>query len=339
MIEKITSSPHWHNNQTITGIMLNVCLALIPGILCYIWFFGWGILIQCVLAVVFAALLEFVVLKLRQRDPYPFLRDGSAVVTALLFAVSVSPLLPWWASLAGIAFAIILSKHVFGGLGNNLFNPAMAGYIFILLCFPAYMNAWPPATGPGVASVNLGEYLDSIFSISGTAFDAFSGATPLNAMKSQLGLMSTVSEIRTGPLFGHFGGTGWEWINFSFLLGGMYLLFRGIIKWHIPISVLAGVFLISSVFHLYDTDLYASPLFHICSGGTILCAFFIATDPITAATSNKGRLIYGGLIGVLAWVIRTWGAFPDGVGFAVLIANAFVPLIDLLTRPRVFGER
>lgn len=316
--------------------MTEVCLALVPGILCYAWFFGWGVLVQCLLAVVFAVFFEFAVLKLRRRDPGPFLRDGSAVVTGLLFAVSVSPLLPWWVSLAGVAFAIILSKHVFGGLGYNLFNPAMAGYVFVLLCFPAQMNVWP---APGAASATLGEYLNLIFLTSGTGVDAFSGATPLNVMRAQLGAMNTLSEITTGPMFGHFGGAGWEWVGLSFLLGGLYLLFRGVIKWHIPVSVLAGVFLSSAVFHLCDTDLYASPLFHLCSGGTLLCAFFIATDPVTASTTNRGRLIYGGLIGVLLYLIRAWGTFPDGVGFAVLIANAFVPLIDLLVRPRVFGER
>ena len=200
------------------------------------------------------------------------------------------------------------------------------------------MNAWPEVTafggGPGI-----GEYLGSIFSSAGPAPDMVSGATPLNEMKTRLGLMDMVSEIKADPMFGYFGGAGREWINFLFMLGGVYLLFRGVIKWQIPVAVLAGVFILSAILHLYDTDAYASPLFHLFSGGTMLCAFFIATDPVTASTTSRGRLIYGGLIGILICLIRYWGTFPDGVGFAVLIANVFVPLIDLSTRPRVFGEK
>jgi len=339
MGERLSSSPHWHNNQTITGVMLNVCFALIPGILCYIWFFGTGIIIQCLLAVFFALTLEYLVLKLRKRDPRLFLRDGSAIVTALLFAISVSPLMPWWIAFIGIAFAIIISKHLFGGLGYNLFNPAMAGYIFVLLCLPAQMNIWPSAIELRVDSISLSEYFNIIFLSSYTQTDAYSGATPLNEMRSRLGAMGMVSEIKTGPVFGHFGGIGWEWISFAFLLGGLYLLVRGFIKWHIPVAILTTVFFISLVFNLYDPDLYAPPMFHVCSGGSILCAFFIATDPVTAPTTQKGQIIFGCLVGVLIYLIRTWGAYPDGVGFAILIANAFVPLIDILTRPKVFGEK
>ena len=335
MVERMGGSPHWHDNRTISGLMTDVCIALVPGLLCYVWLFGAGVLIQCVLALLFAFLFEFAVLKLRRRDPWLFLRDGSAAVTALLFAVTITPLSAWWVSLCGIAFAIIISKHVFGGIGYNIFNPAMAGYVFVLACFPVQMNAWPDAAlgGPGVV-----EYLGSIFSSTAAAPDMISGATPLYEMKTRLGLMDMVSEIRADAMFGYFGGAGWEWINLLFALGGVYLLIRGVIKWHIPVAVLAGVFIISALLHLYDTDAYASPLFHLFSGGTMLCAFFIATDPVTASTTNRGRLIYGGLIGILICLIRYWGIFPDGVAFAVLIANAFVPLIDLLTRPKVFGE-
>ncbi len=339
MIDKLLSSPHWHNNQTITGVMLQVCVALIPGILCYVWFFGVGVIIQCLLAVIFALTLEYLMLTLRRRDPALFLRDGSAIVTALLFALSISPLMPWWISLIGIAFAIIISKHVFGGLGYNLFNPAMAGYVFILLCFPAHMNAWPSAIAWRADAMGLSEYFTVIFLSPHAEFDAYSGATPLNDMQSRLGAMGMVSEIRQAPLFGHFGGVGWEWISFAFLLGGLYLLAFGVIKWRIPVALLSSVFLISLVFNMYDADLYASPLFHIFSGGTLLCAFFIATDPVSAATTPTGQILFGCLVGVLIYLIRTWGAYPDGVGFAILIANAFVPLIDILTPPKVFGER
>ena len=338
MIKTTISSPHWHDGRTVSVVMTDVCVALIPGLLCYVWLFGPGVLIQCVLAVLFALSFEYAVLRLRRRDPKLFLRDGSAVVTALLFAVSISPLAPWWVCLCGIAFAIIIGKHAFGGIGYNIFNPAMAGYVFVVLCFPVHMNTWPDLAGHGI-----GAYLGSIFPAGAWQPDMLSGATPLDELKTRLEMMEMVSEINSGmngtPIFGLIGGAGWEWINLLFMLGGVYLLARGVIKWQIPAAVLAGIVITSSVLYFYDAETYASPLFHLFSGGAMLCAFFIATDPVTASTTPRGRLIFGVLIGVLICLLRQWGAFPDGVAFAVLIANVFVPLIDLLTRPRAFGEK
>ena len=328
------SSPHLHDGRTLGVVMTDVCIALVPGLLCYVWLFGPGVLLQCILAVSFALLFEFAVLRLRGRDPRPFLRDGSAIVTGLLFAVSISPLAPWWVCLCGIAFAIIIAKHAFGGIGYNIFNPAMAGFVFVLVCFPVQMNTWPDLQAQG-----LGAYLGSIFPMAGRELDMLSGATPLDDLKTRLEMMEMVSEIKTASIYGYFGGAGWEWINVLFMLGGIYLLVRGVIKWHIPAAVLAGIFIVSAVFYFFDADTYASPLFHLFSGGTMLCAFFIATDPVTASTTVRGRLVYGAMIGILICLLRQWGAFPDGVAFAVLLANIFVPLIDLLTRPRAFGEK
>ena len=328
------SSPHLHDGRTLGVVMTDVCIALVPGLLCYVWLFGPGVLLQCILAVSFALLFEFAVLRLRGRDPGPFLRDGSAIVTGLLFAVSISPLAPWWVCLCGIAFAIIIAKHAFGGIGYNIFNPAMAGFVFVLVCFPVQMNTWPDLQAQG-----LGAYLGSIFPMAGRELDMLSGATPLDDLKTRLEMMEMVSEIKTASIYGYFGGAGWEWINVLFMLGGIYLLVRGVIKWHIPAAVLAGIFIVSAVFYFFDADTYASPLFHLFSGGTMLCAFFIATDPVTASTTVRGRLVYGAMIGILICLLRQWGAFPDGVAFAVLLANIFVPLIDLLTRPRAFGEK
>jgi H+/Na+-translocating ferredoxin:NAD+ oxidoreductase subunit D len=338
MSEQFISSPHKHVGSSVAGMMLRVCLALVPGLLFHLWFFGGGIIIQCLLAVGFAIAFEYLMLKLRQRPVDLFLKDGSAIVTGLLFALTISPFTPWWISFSGIAFAIIIAKHLYGGLGYNPFNPAMAGYVFVLLCFPAQMNVWPAAPGIVENSLGLSDYLATIFSLGQTDIDAISGATALDQMKSQLGLMSMVSEIRVDPMFGHFGGAGWEWISSGFMLGGLALLVMGVIKWQIPVAMLAGMFFISMVFNLFDAEIYASPLFHLCAGGTMLCAFFIATDPVTASTTPKGRLLYGALIGILAYIIRIWGAYPDGIAFAVLIANACVPLIDYYTRPCVVGE-
>ena len=334
MNSSISSSPHWHDGRTVGTVMADVCVALVPGLLCYAWLFGPGVLIQCVLAVCFALLLEYAALRLRGLDPAPFLRDGSVVVTALLFAVSITPLAPWWVCLCGIAFAVLIGKHAFGGIGCNIFNPAMAGYAFVLVCFPVAMNTWPALPAHGI-----GAYLGSIFPMGVHAPDALSGATALDELKNRLELMEMVSEINTSPVFGLVGGAGWEWINLLYLPGGVYLLARGVIKWHIPAAVLAGVFLVSLVFYLYDPEVHASPLFHLFGGATMLCAFFIATDPVTASTTWPGRLVYGVLIGALICLLRGWGAYPDSVAFAVLLANVFVPLIDLLTRPRVFGEQ
>ena len=332
------SSPHGHDGSSVSRIMLIVVAALVPGMAIYVWTFGVGILIQCVTAIVFALGTEFLVMKLRGRDAIAHLKDGSALVTALLFALSLSPFTPWWITAIGAVFAIAIVKHAFGGLGMNPFNPAMAGYVFVLLSFPAQMNVWPAApgtieTGPGIA-----DYAAQVFTTGEHDLDAVSGATPLNRMKSQLGLMGMVSEIRTEPLFGRLGGRGWEWIAAGYLAGGVGLLVAGIIGWRIPAAMLTGMFAVSLVFNIYDPDLYAPPLFHLFSGATLLGAFFIATDPVTASTTPMGRLIYGVLIGVLAWSIRVWGAYPDGIAFAVLLANAAVPLIDRFTRPRVLGE-
>ena len=334
MIKTTISSPHWHDGRTVSVVMADVCIALVPGLLCCAWLFGPGVLLQCILAVLFALSFEYTVLRLRRRDPVPFLRDGSAVVTALLFAVSITPLAPWWVCLCGIAFAILIAKHAFGGIGYNIFNPAMAGYVFVMVCFPVQMNTWPDLAGHGI-----GAYLGSIFPAGAWQADMLSGATPLDELKTRLEMMEMISEINRAPVFGVIGGAGWEWINLLFLAGGIYLLLRGVIKWQIPVAVLAGVFITSAVLYLYDAETYASPLFHLFSGGTMLCAFFIATDPVTASTTPRGRLVFGVLIGVLICLLRQWGAFPDGVAFAVLIANVFVPLIDLLTRPRAFGEK
>ncbi|MGI9229243.1 MAG: RnfABCDGE type electron transport complex subunit D [Gammaproteobacteria bacterium] len=325
MTEAPVSSPHWHNQASVSRLMLDVIYALLPAIVCYSWLFGWGLLLQCLLAVLFAVSLEYLILKLRRRDPRLFLSDGSAVVTALLFALTISPLTPWWLSLLGIAFAIVVVKHLFGGIGYNIFNPAMAGYVFILVSFPAQMTLWP-------LPLSLVQHEPSLP-------DVLSGATALGELKTALGNMGMVSEVMTGDAFGHFAAAGWEWVNLCYLLGGLYLLARGAIKWHIPLAVLAGVFISSAIFYVYDPDLYASPLFHLSGGATIICAFFIATDPVSAAATGKGRLIYGFLIGVLLYVIRQWGIYPDGAAFAVLLANALVPLIDSQTRPRVFGEQ
>ena len=328
--------PHTHSGDSVRGTMLRVCLALLPALLCQLWYFGWGILIQCLLAVGAAYVFEYGMLVLRKKPVSLFITDGSVLVTALLFAFTISPCAPWWVTVSGMFFAVVFAKHLYGGLGFNPFNPAMAGYVFVMLCFPLSMNIFPHA---GAAAPDLVLYLQVIFSAHGGAgIDALSGASPLNYMKSQLGLMAMVSEIRTDPMYGTLAGQGYEIVNLAMGAGGIALLLLGVIRWRIPAAVLGGLFCSAMVFYFYDGETYASPLFHLCAGGTMLTAFFIATDPVTAPATPRGGVYYGLLIGVIAYIIRVFGGYPDGFAFAVLIANSASPLIAHYTRPRVLGE-
>lgn len=338
--DTLISPPHNHSGTSIFGMMLLVCIALIPGIFFYVLYFGWGVIVQCVVSIAFALCIEWIMLKLRKRPAALFLKDGSAIVTGLLFALTISPFTPWWINFAGIFFAIVFAKHIYGGLGQNPFNPAMAGYVFILLCFPSFLNTWPVANGEGFTSPSMSEYLTIIFQ--GTEqldsnFDAMSGASPLNHMKSELDLMSMVSEITTDPIYGMIAGRGWEMVNIGYLVGGLFLLITGVTYVRLPLATLGSLFLISTLFYFIDAETYASPIFHCFSGATMLVVFFIATDPVTAPTTAKGRLIYGVLIGVIAYIIRVWGGYPDGFAFAVLIANAANPVISYYTIPTILG--
>lgn len=340
-INNIITSPHTHSVNSVNAIMRQVFYALIPGILVSIYYFGVGILVHSVIAIIFALLSEALVLKLRKQEIAPVLKDGTAVITAILFALTISPYTPWWASLTGVAFAIIVAKHLFGGLGHNPFNPTMAGYVFVLLCFPVKMAYWPDLSGLNEQELTLWQNISIIFSglPAEQELDALTGATPLTNMKIELGLMTMVSEIETNPLYGTLGGKGWEWIAVAYLAGGIWLIINKIIRWQIPVAVLGSLFVISLLFNFIDTDAYPSAIFHIFTGGTMLCVFFIATDPASSSTTPKGKIIYGIGIGLLIYVIRTWSGYPDGIAFSILIMNALVPLIDYYTRPKALGEK
>jgi H+/Na+-translocating ferredoxin:NAD+ oxidoreductase subunit D len=340
-INKSISSPHTHSINTVNAIMRQVLYALIPGILLSTIYFGIGILVNCVIAIVFALLSEAFVLKCRRQDITPVLKNGTAIITAVLFALTISPYTPWWVNLTGIAFAIVVAKHLFGGLGNNPFNPAMAGYVFVLLCFPVKMAYWPDLSGLNEQTLTLWQNINIIFSglPVGQELDAITGATPLTNMKIELGLMTMVSEIKTNPLYGGLGGKGWEWVATAYLAGGIWLIINKIIRWQVPVTLLTSLFIISLLFNFIDTDVYPSALYHLFTGGTMLCAFFIATDPASSSTTPVGKIIYAVGIGLLIYTIRTWGGYPDGIAFAILIMNALVPLIDYYTRPKTLGEK
>ncbi len=339
MSRTINSSPHRHDGSSVANIMREVCLLLIPGILVYAWLISPGVIIQCLLAVLFAVITEAVMLSLRGLPVKMFLSDYSAVLTALLFALTLSPFTPWWINLCGIVFAISLVKHAFGGLGNNLFNPAMAGFVFVLILFPAGMNHWPALSAHGGEHAGLGTCLKIIFTgVDLIRLDAVTAATPLDFTQTRISGMYMISEFSDMPVFGSLAGAGWEWVALAFLISGGWLAFRKIIYWQVPVALISTMFIISLVFYWFDPDVYASPLFHIFTVSTLLGAFFIATEPVSSATTPLGRLIFAAGIGLLTWVIRTWGAYPDGMAFAVLIMNCSVPLLDHYTRPRVLGE-
>ncbi len=334
------TSPHFFQGNRVDRIMLQVMLALVPAGIASVWYFGWGLLFNMLLAAVSALLAEAAMLKLRGLPVKPALSDCSALTTALLFALAVPPTLPWWGSVLGMLFAIVIVKQLYGGLGHNPFNPAMAGYVFLLISYPLEMTTWLPPRLLAEQPLDFLQSLQIVFSGQpppGLSWDAISSATPLDEMRTRLDLNQMISEIRESPLWGDFGGRGWEWISNWYLLGGLWLKYRGIITWRIPLSLLTGLVTVAGVFYLIDPQSHPFPLFHVFSGGTMLAAFFIATDPVTASTTPRGQLIYGASIGVLIFVIRTWGGYPDGVAFAVLLLNMAVPTIDYYTRPPVYG--
>jgi electron transport complex protein RnfD len=336
----MTSSPYITQPTSVSIIMLKVMLALIPAIIAYVWYFGPAILVSLTLASVTALALEIVALKLRGLPVKPYLMDGSALVTAWLLALSIPSIAPWWLIVVGLFFAIIVAKHLYGGLGNNLFNPAMVGYAILIISFPVPMTHWAAPTVLAEHQLGLMEAVQYIFNGTlSSPIDAISTATPLDTLRTQLHLNRSVADITHMPIFGTLGGQGSEVIALLFLLGGIYMWLARIITWHIPVAFLAGLATISGIFYFVDATHYASPWFHLATGGAMLGAFFIATDPVSGATTPKGKLIFGAGIGILTYLIRIIGSYPDGVAFAVLLMNIAVPLIDSYTQPAVYGHK
>jgi electron transport complex protein RnfD len=336
------TSPYTDRPNSVTMAMLWVILALIPGAIGMIWFFGWGILINMVLAIVTAVSCEALALRMRKRPVKPAISDLSAVLTAMLFAVAVPPLLPWWLTILGIAFAILVVKQMYGGLGYNIFNPAMAAYVLLLVSYPVQMTSWLPPVSLNENPFSFMETLSVIFGgglPAGLDWDTVTMATPLDTMKTGLSLNNTVTEIGGQPVMGMLGGTSWEWVFGLYLLGGLFMLYKKAISWHIPVSILVSLAVMATLFQIIDPDAHPGALFHIFSGATMLGAFFIATDPVSAPGTRLGQLIYGASIGVLIYIIRSWGGYPDAVAFAVLLMNSAAPSLGHFTRPRTFGHR
>ncbi len=319
------------------SLMLQVVLATLPGLAALVAFFGVGVLLTVALAVLGAVLAEAFGLWLRGRSIRLGLGDGSAIVTGLLLGLALPPLLPAGLTMLGAGLAVLLGKHVYGGLGQNPFNPAMVGYAILLVSFPVAMTTWTAlpqmlANGPA-GLLDAGAVI-----FAGASPDAFTGPTPLDDFKHREGL--TVAEWQAvSGLGGHFAGQGWEWVNLGFLAGGLYLLQRRVFSWHAPVGMLAALALCAGLF--WDggsSSSPGSPLFHLLGGATMLGAFFIVTDPVSGARSPRGRLIFGIGVGILVYVIRAFGGYPDAMAFAVLLMNAAAPMIDAWTRPRPYGH-
>lgn len=336
------SSPFAHNASSVRKAMMQVQLAALPALLAHIYFFGFGITIQWTLGILTLIIVEYSMLKLRNRPIKPFLTDFSGLITVTGLVFCIPPEAPWWIVVSGVTFAIIFGKHLYGGLGYNPFNPAMLGYAFLLISFPAQMTQWTLPTQVTGHFLTFTESLNLIFTgvLPNMAIDQLTGATPLDEIKTALasGSTSVIDILFSSPNYQNdWLPLGWAWINAAFLLGGLWMLYTRSIRWQYPVGFLGAFALMAFVFHFIDPNTHAPMSFHLLTGGVMLAAFFIITDPVTSSTTPVGRFIYAAGIGVLVYIIRNWGSFPDGIAFAILIMNMFVPLIDQYTRPRVVG--
>lgn len=333
----LNNSPYVRANSSVTRVMLKVLLALVPAIAVSLWLFGIGVLIQLALASFTALACEALMLKARGKPVRLFLTDLSAVVTAWLIALAFPAIGPWWLVVVATILAIVLAKHLYGGLGQNIFNPAMVAYAAMIVAFPSLMSQWP------ATELTTAAQLQAIFGHADAAqraMDAITSATPLDSLRTGLRAAgASVQSVMQSPVFGWAGGTGWEWLSLAYLVGGLWLWQQKIITWHIPLAFIGALAAISGVFWLIQPSAFASPLLHLAAGGSMLGAFFILTDPVSAASTPRGKLIYAAGAALITYLIRSFGAFPDGVAFATLLLNLCVPLIDMKTQPAVFGHK
>jgi electron transport complex protein RnfD len=331
------TSPHVLKPASVRSVMLKVLLALLPGIAAYVWFFGAAILVQLALASVTALLAEALILRLRGKPVMLFLTDGSALVTAWLVALTFPPIAPWWLTVTGVLIAIVIAKHLYGGLGQNPFNPAMVAFCAMIVAYPQLMSQWPRADFN-----TLEPMLHAIF-FSDRQLDALVMATPLDALRTILRdpeQRATIAGILgSHASFGNIGGLGWEWVAAGYLLGGLWLLQQRVITWHVPVAYIVTLAVVATAFSMGNPERFVGANFHLFTGGAMLGAFFIATDPVSGCTTPLGKLIFAAGAALLTWIIRSFGAYPDGMAFAILLMNLLVPLIDMGTQPKVFGRK
>lgn len=336
------AAPHTRTDRSVARTMGLVLLALLPAAAYGVWLYGWPALNVLLITCASAVLCEALCLWLAGQSLRRFLLDGSALLTGLLVAFTLPPWSPAWLCVLGSALAIILGKQVFGGLGQNLFNPAMVARVALLVAFPVEMTRF---IAPLPLGSELAPDLATAWQITFGGFsdwDAYTGATALGQLKTELGRGVALADAQQHGLldllFGYTPGSLGETSALLILLGGLFLWAKGVIDYVIPAAMLGTVALLATVFNLYNPDYYAGALFHLSAGAVMLGAFFIATDLVTSPVTRVGQLVFGAACGLLVYVIRTFGNYPEGVGFAVLLMNAATPLIDHYLRPRRFGR-
>ncbi|WMP17166.1 RnfABCDGE type electron transport complex subunit D [Thiothrix lacustris] len=315
----LISSPHTHSGKSVHTTMLLVMLALAPATVFGLYLFGLPAISLFLITILGCVLAEAIALKIMGKPVGKYLSDGSAILTGWLLAMSLPPTAPWWIGLLGAFLAIIIGKQVFGGIGQNLFNPAMVARVALLISFPLEMTTW-------------------------VTVDGVSGATPLGHIRTETGqghtltsladILPSVSDMGLGMMGGSMGETS----SVLLLLGGLFLLWKRIITWHIPVSIIGTLLVLAGIMHAVNPDVYPGVEVHLLAGATLLGAFFIATDLVTSPVSPTGQLIFGVGCGLLVYVIRTWAGYPEGMAFAVLLMNAVTPLIDHYFRPRIYGR-
>lgn len=337
------SGPFAHGYSSVQKTMFLVLLALMPATLFNLYLFGWPAILLFTVTVGACLAVEAGCLSLAGKPVVATLADCSALLTGWLLAMSLPPWAPWWLGVLGAIFAIAMAKHAFGGLGQNVFNPAMVGRTVLLISYPVAMTTW--IVPHPLFSASAPSLLDAFaITFGGHMPDAVSSASALGHIKTELSRHIPVTESMAqvpsliNMLFGYRAGSMGETSAILILGGGLFLMYKRIISWHIPLSVMGGLFVMAAIFHAVDPARYASGTFHLVSGATFLGAFFIATDYVTSPVSKKGQLIFGLGCGVLIWLIRNFAGYPEGVAFAVLLMNGLTPIIDKYTRPRAFGR-
>ncbi|MCG8310442.1 MAG: RnfABCDGE type electron transport complex subunit D [Cytophagales bacterium] len=323
----VSPSPHIHSEDTIQKLMYGVIIAMLPALAISFFVFGIGALYVTLLSIVSCVIIEFLLTRyLLRKDPT--ILDGSAIITGILLAFNVPSSLPWWAIIIGSLVAIGIGKTAFGGLGNNPFNPALVGRVFLLISFPVQMTSWP------VPFESRLQFLD-----------AATGATPLAIVKegvdAGIPIPQLMNEIPSylGLFLGGLGGSVGEVSAIGLIIGFVYMLWKKIITWHTPVSMLATIVVFTGILWIINPEKYIDPVFHLITGGVLLGAFFMATDYVTSPMSSRGMLMYGAGIGFITVVIRVFGSYPEGVSFAILIMNGFVPLMNKYIKPKRFGNK
>jgi electron transport complex protein RnfD len=322
----VSPSPHTHGPETTRKLMFGVVIALLPALFASIYYFGIGAIIVTATSIISCLLFEYLIQRFILKKPIS-ITDGSALVTGLLLAFNVPSNIPVFIIVIGSFISIAVAKMTFGGLGNNPFNPALVGRVFMLISFPRQMTTWPVPAGLAT------KYIDAV-----------TGATPLAVIKEGLKNGESISQLMTQiptpvqMFLGKMGGSLGEVAAIALLIGFVYLLVKKIITWHIPVSVIGSMAIFTTILWLINPEKNADPMFHILAGGVLLGAIFMATDYVTSPMNPKAMIIYGCCIGILTVIIRVWGAYPEGVSFAILIMNAFVPLMNAYIKPKRFGE-